>query len=130
MIAEASLIAANWKLAVGGVALILIGAADMTVAPQTLEDYGLKGLLLITVIFLVRQLLKSQIEHKQEMKEERANHQATTAQREEKMVTALNKQADASDRMAAQIEEQTTYFKTVTRNIVDQHLHGPQKPLP
>lgn len=128
MITEVSLIACNWKLATGGLALVLISAADMAVAPQTFEDYGLKGLLIVTVIFLVRQLLKTQAEHKAEMKEERATHLAANAQREEKMIAAMTKQAEELGRVADQTEEQTTYFKTVTKDIVNERLHGIPRP--
>lgn len=123
MITEASLLAANWKLASGGVAVVLLAAADVMTPPQSIEDYSIKAMMAVVIVFLVRLLLKQQAEHKQEMKEERTQHQ-------EKVVVAMEKQAVALEKMATQTEEQTTYFKTVTRNIVDQHIQGPHKTIP
>lgn len=130
MIVESSLLAANWKLASGGLAVVLLAAADAVTPPQSIEDYSIKALMGIVIIFVVRLLLTQQKEHKQELKDEREHNRTEAAQREEKMVTAMTKQAEALERVADQTEEQTTYFKTVTRGIVDEHLKGPRTPLP
>lgn len=130
MIIESSILAANWKLASGGLAVILLAAADAVTPPQSIEDYSIKALMGVVIIFVVRLLLTQQKEHKQELKEERLQHRAESAVREDKMVNAMTKQAEAMERMAEQTEEQTTYFKTVTRGIVDEHLKGPRAPLP
>lgn len=123
MIVESSLLAANWKLATGGLAVVILAAADMAAPPQSIEDYSIKAMMGAVIIFLVRLLLKQQAEHKQELKEERTQHQ-------EKVVSSMNKQAEALERVADLTEEQTTYFKTVTRGIVDEHIKGPRTPLP
>ena len=122
MIAETSLIAAKWKcfatvLAIGG-----LWIADESVMPKSYEDVGLKGLLIVAVAYLVRTSAKQQEEHKAEMKEQAETHLEASGKREDKMTTALTAQTDALNKVAALTQEQTEYFKTVTRGIVDDRL--------
>lgn len=67
MIAESSLIATNLKAFLASVALLAVGAAEMTAEPNSAEDYTLKGILIVAVIFLVRQIQVDRREHRAEV---------------------------------------------------------------
>lgn len=123
MIIESSLIAANWKLASGGLAVIILAAADVVTPPQSIEDYSIKALMGVVIIFMVRLLLTQQKEHKQEMKDERDKHEL-------RMETVIKENTTSNQQVVKMADEQMTYFKTVTRSIVDEHLRGPRTPLP
>lgn len=123
MIAETSLLVSKWKFAATIAAIGGIWIADETLTrPQSIEDWGLKGLLMLTVGFLVRLLLKQQDEHKTERAKDAETHLADAKAREDKMVTAMTKQSETLDEVAKNSKEQLDYFKTVTRTIVDERL--------
>ncbi len=130
MIAETTLIATKWKAFAGCTAVAVLAAADSMVTPATLEDYGLKGLLILALVFVVRLLLKQQAEHKQELQEQQTQHRAEASRREERMLQAMHAQAEGLDQLTTLTKEQTDYFKSVTRNIVDQHLQNKPAHLP
>lgn len=54
MIAEGALIASNVKIFLAVLGVVGIAAADMAVEPKSLEDWGLKGCLLVAILILAR----------------------------------------------------------------------------
>lgn len=130
MIAETTLIATKWKALAGCTAVAVLAAADSVVTPATLEDYGLKGLLIISLIFVVRLLLRQQADHKVELREQQAQHREEASRREERMLQAIHAQVEGLEQLTLLTKEQTDYFKSVTRNILDQHLHSRPGHLP
>ena len=124
MIAEASLITVTKAKIISGCALaVLTLAADTQVSPASVEDYTLKSVLVVTVIFLGKLLLKQQQEHKTEMKELRDKH-------EDAMKTVVTANTASNEKVAELAEEQANYFKTVTRSVMDEKLHGHAPNLP
>ncbi len=96
--------------------------ADLVSETKGWEDLGVKTLLLSALIFVVRLLLKQQVEYKTEIKELLATHKAEYMARDTTMASALNRQAEAIEAQTVILREQTDYYKTVTRNIVEDRL--------
>lgn len=67
MIAESSLIASNVKTFLGCMAVLATGAAEMLTSPNSAESYTVKGMLIVAVIVLVRQIQVDRREHKLEV---------------------------------------------------------------
>lgn len=111
---------------VGGGALL----ADVAVDPKGLEDWGLKGLLLIALGYAVNLLLSQQKEHKAEMKETWDLHKKDAETREAKLIKCIEESTKATVENAALTKEQTDYFKAVTRNVVDEKLKGGKANIP
>lgn len=123
MIAEASIVTVKTKIALGFICASALAAADAQVAPWSPEDYTLKGALAIAVVVLWRLILKQQAEHKQEMAALRDKYESD-------MKTVVTANTASNEKVAQLAEEQATYFKTVTRNIVDEKLHAKQPDHP
>ena len=115
MIAETSFIASQWKIFSGVLAVATFAIADLGAAPQSIEDYSLKALLLVALVFVVRLLLIQQKEHKEELRTLRDRHETA-------MHDVVKANTESNQRVADLAEEQANYFKTVTRNIVDEKL--------
>ena len=128
MIAETSLIVAKCKLFVACLMTVAFFIADATAVPGSYEDLGLKACLVVALVFTVRLLLKQQEEHKADRAKDAETHLVAAKDREEKMVGAMTKQAEALERVAELTQEQTDYFKTVTRGIIDDRLKKPNLP--
>lgn len=130
MIAETSLIAAKGKLFVSCLVAVGCVLADAGTTPGSYEDMTLKTILVIALVFVVRLLLKQQEEHKAERAKDAETHLTAATAREEKMLTAMQRQSDAMERVAELTQEQTDYFKTVTRGLVDERLASKKPNLP
>jgi hypothetical protein len=111
---------------VGGIALL----ADMANEFRGWEDVGLKGILIAAVIFIGRLYLKQQADHKQERKEDWDAHKKDREAAENAYRQVMEANSSLLKEIKAATEEQTVYFKTVTRNLVEQHLKGPDGKLP
>lgn len=123
MIAEASIVTVKTKIALGFVFASMLAVADSQMPPWSPEDYTLKGTLAVAVVVLWRLVLKQQAEHKLEMSTLRNKY-------EDDMKTVVTANTASNERVATLAEEQATYFKTVTRNIVDEKLHAKQPDHP
>lgn len=107
-------------LAAAGIALVALvtdSAAKDAMTPW--EDIGLKGLLIGTLIFVVRLLLKQQAEHKSEMRETWKMHKAETEQREAKVVSCLTAQTDKLTKLCDLTEEQTEHYRSFVKAAID-----------
>ncbi len=124
MITEAALVASKFKLFAACTCMIALMLADAAAAPGSYEDIGLKAALIVSLVFTVRLLLKQQEEHKQERARDAEKHLESAQQREDKLLAALHQQREAMDRVANLTQEQTDYFKGVTRAIVDDRLRA------
>src|SRR3954470_23538205 len=123
MIAEASMFTAKAKLTMGTLAVVALGVADTQAIPLSIEDYSIRGGLTVGLIFTVRLLLQTLKEHKAEMKELRDKH-------EERLATVIESNTESNRKVCQSAEEQLTYFKTVTRDIVNEKLHARQPEHP
>ncbi len=92
----------------------VLAAVDAIKEAQGWADLGLPGLLIVALVFVVR-----------ELQQERAEGRKERDEREERMLEALNKNAESLNQLTTLTKEQTDYFKSVTRNIVEQHIKGP-----
>jgi len=121
-----------------GVSAMLADAANEA---KGWEDLGLKTALTLALIFVVKLLLDQQKLHKQELKEiwdahkaemkaMRAEHKEEAAKREDRMVKAIEVQVISMNEVRDLTRDQTEYFKTVTRNIVYEKIHGKKPDLP
>lgn len=112
MIAE-TIITTNAKIA----AMFLLGTAaaiaDTQFPVSSVEDYTAKGLLGIACVVLYRLLMKSQAD----AKDMRDKH-------EDKLMGVIEANTKSNERVCELAEEQSNYFKTVTRHIVDEKLKG------
>jgi len=112
----------HWKILLASVVAASAAVADVLTDAKGWSELPLPVILGCALVFVFHLMLKQQAEHKEERAASNAAQQASAEKREERMVAAMSAQAEALEKVAALTEEQTTYFKTVTRNIVDQHI--------
>lgn len=107
----------HWQSATAS--LIAGGAllADVINDAKGWEDVSLKVLLLLAVVFLVGVVIK------QQQKYDKAN-----ADREQKVLDALNRTADSVDELKNITQQQTSFFETVVKDVVAERLKGPVRP--
>lgn len=119
------------ELKIGVVATLGAGAllADMSAEAKGWEDVGFKAALGLALIFVVRLLLKQQQDHKAEMRDTWTAHITETNHREDRLHQAMEARTTALDKLVTLTEEQTDYFRTVTRGIVNQHLNRNGRPI-
>lgn len=67
MIAESTLIASNLKVFLGCIAVVVVGVAEIAAGPTSVEEYTVKGMLIVAVIVLVRQIQVDRKEHRAEV---------------------------------------------------------------
>lgn len=108
---------------------------------QGWEEAGLKGLLILAVIFIGKLFLEAQRTHKAEIEKVWENHKAEIAAtkeahkqaaelRESRLVTCLSENTKCLTELTALTKDQTDYFKAVTRNVVNEKLNGGKPTLP
>lgn len=130
MIGEVILISTHLKMFASCMLITALVLADMGVTPQSAEDYTLKGLLICALLYVSRLLLIQQDAHKADMKEIAKLHKEDCVQRENKLQSCIEAQTHSMSELTTLTREQTDYFKTVTRNIVDDRLNSkPKLPL-
>lgn len=101
------------------VAIPMLIASIAYLAEAAIDDLGkiesitLKGVLIIAILWLVRELSK-----------ERQKSQEEALEREKKLEAALIENARARDEHTAAIKEQTNYFRDVAKVIIDRELNG------
>lgn len=93
------------------------------------EDLSLKALLIGAVIYLIRTQAQDRKEHKAELHEAWTQQKKESDEREAKSTEVMIANTKALAELTKITEEQTTYFKTVTRTIVDERLKS-KVPLP
>jgi len=109
-----------------GAMVIGIGAciADIAMDAKGFEDWTLKGILIASIVFVVRILLKQQAEHKAEMKVAWDEHKREFKDLQEKTIAALERGADSTDTLVKLTAEQTQYYQTVAKVAVDDRMRG------
>ena len=127
-VSELSFITAHWKVMASVTTMIGLIIAEANVPPSTAEDYTLKGLLVLTVGYLARLLLKQQDDHKKEREVEAEKHLQSAHDRELKMLDAMNAQTSQLKELTALAREQTDYHKAVTRTLIEERLAKPKLP--
>lgn len=103
---------------IGFFAVIAEAAAEL----KGWEDLSLKVLLIGAVIYLIRTQSQERKEHKAELHEAWDLHKKESDEREAKTTDVMAANTKALSELTKITEEQTTYFKTVTRTIVDERL--------
>lgn len=94
------------------------------------EEAGLKGLLILAVIFIGRLFLEAQKTHKAEIQATWDVHKKDVEVREAKLHQCIADNTKCLTELTALTREQTDYFKSVTRNLVNEKLNGGKPPLP
>lgn len=133
MISELSLIATKTKLFGSCFAVVALGVADANVSPGSLEDYTLKGMLMIALVFTIRLLLKEQADHKAELaardkahKEELAARDlaahAERDKREAAMLSAMSAYTTEMKNLTTPMAEQAAYLKGVVSKLIERGL--------
>lgn len=102
--------------------------AEATTELHGWEDLSLKGLLIGAVVYLIRAQAQDRKEHRAELAAAWEEHKKDSHDREIKYNNILEANTKVLSDLTRITEEQTTYFKTVTRTIVDERLKT--KPLP
>lgn len=102
----------------GAIALVADGLADF----KNWEDFGLKTILGAAVLYIGRIFLQQQKDHKAELLSLWQEHKAESLSRESAGKAALDANTKALCDLTVLTKEQTDYFKTVTRTIVDERL--------
>ena len=120
-----------FELKIAFVALIgsLAVIAETATELKGWEDTSLKVLLIGAVIYLVRSQSQDRKEHKAELHEAWDLHKKESDEREAKTTDVMIANTKALAELTKITEEQTTYFKTVTRTIIDERLKT-KVPLP
>jgi len=88
------------------------------------EELGLKGLLLFAVFYIGRLFLDCQKTHKAEIQATWEAHKKDVETREAKLLQCMGDNTRCLNELSALTKEQTDYFKTVTRNLVNEKLTG------
>lgn len=105
------------------------------------EEAGLKGLLILAVIFIGKLFLEAQKNHKAEIEKVWESHKAEITAtkeahkqaaelREARLVTCLGENTKCLTELTALTKDQTDYFKAVTRNVINEKLNGGKPTLP
>ena len=105
------------KMVIASIATLGAVLADAVAELPKAEDYTVKGVLALAVVYLVRQLTQERKEHKEEAQK-----------REDKMSAALDATAQALEALKASTDTQTGYFKTIAQTIINRSIGKP--PLP
>lgn len=98
--------------------------ADEMAAPKSWEDVSLKVLLLLSVGALVRQLQSERKESKDEIAKLREDHKNEIIGLVNKTVSALEDNTKGLSEVTSATVDQTTYYKTVARNLLDQKINA------
>ncbi len=102
--------------------------ADIATEMKGVEELGLKAILCAALIWIVRLHLTQQKEHKQELRDIWALHKKEAEDRELRANETREANTRALNELTSLTKEQTDYFKTVTRNIVEDRIKA--KPTP
>jgi signal transduction protein with GAF and PtsI domain len=97
---------------------------------QGVDEMGVKAMLAAALVYVGKLFLDAQKAHKAEMKETWDAHKKDAEAREAKYCAALESNSEQLGKLVNLTSEQTEYFKTVTRNIVDEKLKGVKPQLP
>lgn len=103
------------KLTIAGI--IGLGALIADALPDVSgwENVGTKSILIVAVIYMGKLYLQQQKDHKEE-----------AIGREEKLIAHIAESTNIQNQLLTATKEQTGYFQTVTRNIVNERLQERQ----
>ena len=125
------------KLALASVVGLVAALTDVAADVHGWEDVSLKVLLILALIFIGRLFLQQQQDHKADVKDHKgevekiwAAHKEDAEKREIKYLAAIEANKQCLQQLVALTEEQTIYFKTVTRTVVDEKLNNKKPQLP
>ena len=121
----------QWKVYLASLAAFVSVLANAV--PEGLPPWAEKSwplLLVGAIVWMAKLLVQMNSEHRKEIAATWAEHKRDVEEREERLVTAMEASAKAQRELATLTEAQTNYFKTVTRNIVDQRLRDLNVQLP
>ena len=112
MISETSLIAMKLKLVLASGVALLAFLADITASQEPAwESYTLIGILLIAVVYLVR-----------ELSAERATNKIEGKQREERMLSAMESMTQGHKDLVDATKQQTKYFESIAKTLIQRGL--------
>jgi hypothetical protein len=102
-LSEISLLLANWKSTLAGSAFVADAAAEIS----NYENVGTKGILILAIIYLVRQ---------------READRVDARAREDKLNATINANTEALHGLKHETEKQTQYHEHIVKAIVDDNL--------
>jgi hypothetical protein len=112
MIPETSLIAMKYKLVIASGVALAAFIADVTANPEPpWESYTLKGILVLAVIYLGRELAA-----------ERANNKLDHQLREERMIKSMEQMTDGHKELVTATKEQTKWFESIAKELIQRGL--------
>lgn len=120
--------ALDLKVAIAGGVALIAAVGDVNVDPRGWEDVSLKVLLILALIFIGRLYLAQMREHKAEMKEAWAMHKKESNEREERHNRHLAANTECLTALVVGSREQTDFFRTVTRGLVEERIKKPTLP--
>lgn len=134
---EIPLFIQKWKIFVGSLAVAGLTLADGGTERGSMEDYTLKGCLVIAVLFLVRQLLKEREEytagrererkeHAVQMQEMSARHRGLCELREAKLHEICDGVGSHLDANTKATDRQTEWFDGLGKELISRGLDGPR----
>ena len=134
MINELSIIGTNVKLFLATTALAGVVVAEAVIPqPTALSEYTAQAALVAALCFVVRYLIASMKEHREDMAKTRDGHESTirkmheehvgsAIRREDMMRGALEANALTTQELVRQSAEQTDYFREVTQAALNSKL--------
>lgn len=102
--------------------------AQISTDLRGIEDLGVKAIFGGALIWCVRLLLAQQAEHKKEVRDIWIEHKRESDERESRSAERTDANTKALNELTLITKEQTDYFKTVTRTIVEDRINA--KPTP
>ena len=108
-----------------GIAAILGGSAllaDLATEAKGWEEVSLKVILILALVYICKLYLEQQKEHKAELRETWDLHKRESLERERLSKESQEANTRALNELTTLTKEQTDYFKTVTRSIIDERI--------
>lgn len=102
--------------------------AQISTDLRGIEDLGVKAIFGGALIWCVRLLLAQQAEHKKEVRDIWQAHKAEYSVTLANATLTTEANTKALNDLTAITKEQTDYFKTVTRSIVDEKIRSKPDP--
>lgn len=135
---ELPLFITKWKIASLVSGCVFLAAVDTQTSSRSAEDYTVKGLLVVAVSFLVRQLLKERQEYqlgreverkefRQDMQNLSAKHAEAGLIREDKLHEVCGSVLKHIEAGTTATEKQTEWFEGVGRDLMTQGMAKKRK---
>lgn len=114
------------KLVLGSITALVAFIADSTIEIKAWEDVSLKALLIVALIFIGKQFLAQQREHKADILALQTAHKAEMREalgdQKKELLIAMQANTKGMEKLSDLTEEQTTFYKGFTRQILEDRI--------